>query len=71
VILLRHTVKTEVSFRHLLRRRSSASTSVVSTLKSVCLRVKTTFLSMKMTILRVKTTLRLSYRVLEMTLLSV
>jgi hypothetical protein len=56
-----YTVKTGVSFRHSLRHRKSASASVVSTLKSVCLRVKTTLLS-------VKTTLRLSYRVLEMTL---
>jgi hypothetical protein len=31
-----------VSFRHLCRQRNSASASVVSTLKSVCLRVKTT-----------------------------
>jgi hypothetical protein len=58
------TVKTRVSFRHLLRHRSSASARVDSTLKSVCFSVKTTFLS-------VKTTLRLSYRLLEMTLLSV
>jgi hypothetical protein len=43
-------------FRHLLRHRKSTSASVISTLKSVCLRVKTT--------------LCLSYRVLEMTLLS-
>jgi hypothetical protein len=49
-----YTVKTGVSFRHLLRHRNSASASVVSTLKSVCLSVKKT--------------LRLSYRVLEMTL---
>jgi hypothetical protein len=47
-----------------------ASASVVSTLKSVYLRVKTTLLSVKTTILSVKTTLRLSYRVLEMPLLS-
>jgi hypothetical protein len=57
------TLKTGVSLRHLLRLRNSASTTVISTLKSVCLRVKTTLLS-------VKTTLRLSYRELEMTLLS-
>jgi hypothetical protein len=58
-VLIRHrsyycTVKTGVSFRHLLRQTNSASASVVSTLKSVCLSVKTT--------------LRLSYRVLEITL---
>jgi hypothetical protein len=51
-----NTVKTAVSFRHLLRHRNSASASVISSHKSVCLRVKTT--------------LRLSYRVFEMTLLS-
>jgi hypothetical protein len=44
-----YTVKTGVSFRHLLRHRNSASTSVFSTLKSVCLRVKTTLLSVKTT----------------------
>jgi hypothetical protein len=59
-----YTVKTGVSFRHLFRHRNSASASFVSTLKSVCLRIKTAFLSVKMTI-------RLSYRVLEMTFLSV
>jgi hypothetical protein len=48
------TVKTGVSFRHSLRHRNSASASVVS--------------SVKTTLLSVKTTLRLSYRVLEMTL---
>jgi hypothetical protein len=32
-----YTVKTGVSFRHSLRHRNSASASVVSTLKSVCL----------------------------------
>jgi hypothetical protein len=48
------TVKSGVSFRHLLRHRNSASAIVVSTLKSICLSVETT--------------LRLSYRVLEMTL---
>jgi hypothetical protein len=52
------TVKTRVSFRHSLRHRNSASASVVSTLKSVFLREKTTLLS-------VKTTLRLSYQVLK------
>jgi hypothetical protein len=52
-----YTVKTGVSFRHLLRHRNSASTSVVSTLKSVFLRVKTTLLSVKTTLLSVKTTL--------------
>jgi hypothetical protein len=57
------TVKTGVSFRNSLRHRNSASASVVSTLKSVCLSRKTTLIS-------VKTTLPLSYRVLEMTLLS-
>jgi hypothetical protein len=57
------TVKTGVSFRHLLRHRNSASSSVILTLKSVCLRLETTLLS-------VKTTLRLSYRVFEMTLLN-
>jgi hypothetical protein len=51
-----------VSFRHLLRHRNSASASVISTLKSVFLRVKTTLLSLK-------TTLSLSPLVLEMTLL--
>jgi hypothetical protein len=65
-----YTVKTGVSFRHLLRHRNSASASVISTLKSVCLRVKTTLLGVKRTLLSVKTTLRLSYRVLEMTILS-
>jgi hypothetical protein len=49
-----NTVKTGVLFRHLLQHRNSASASVVSTLKSV-------YLSVKMT-------LRLSYRVLKMTL---
>jgi hypothetical protein len=49
-----YTVKTGVSFRHSLRHRNSASASVFSTLKSVCLSVKTT--------------LRLSYQVLKMTL---
>jgi hypothetical protein len=49
-----YTVKTGVLFRHTLRHKNSASASVVSTLKSVCLSVKTT--------------LRLSHRVLEMTL---
>jgi hypothetical protein len=52
-----HTVKTRVSFRPLLQHRNSAWASLISTLKNVCLSVKTT--------------LRLSYRVLEMTLLSV
>jgi hypothetical protein len=52
-----NTVKTEVSFRHLLRHRNSASTSVISTPKNVCLRVKTTLLSAKTTLLSVKTTL--------------
>jgi hypothetical protein len=47
------TVKTGVSFRHSLRHRNSASASVV--------------LSVKTTLLSVKKTLRLSYRVLEMT----
>jgi hypothetical protein len=61
------TVKTGVSFRHLLRHRNSASASVISTFQSVCLRLETTFLSVKMKILSVKTKLR----VLEMTLLSV
>jgi hypothetical protein len=56
-----YTVKTRVSFRHSLRHRNGASASVVSTLKSVFLREKTTLLS-------VKTTLRLSYQVLKMTL---
>jgi hypothetical protein len=56
-------VKTGVSFQHLLRHRNIASASVISTLKSVCLRVKTTLLS-------VKTALHLYYRVLEITLLS-
>jgi hypothetical protein len=65
-----HTVKIGVSFRHSLRHRNSASTSVVSTLKSVCLSGKTTLISVKTTLLSVKTTLTLSYRVLEMTLLS-
>jgi hypothetical protein len=51
---LPHTVKSGVSFRHSLRHRNSASASVVSS-------VKTTLLSLK-------TTLGLSYRVLEMTL---
>jgi hypothetical protein len=46
-----YTVKTGVLFRHLLRHRSSAWASVILTLKSVYLSVKTT--------------LRLSYRVLE------
>jgi hypothetical protein len=46
--------------RHSLPHRNSASASVVSTLKSVFLREKTTLLS-------VKTTLRLSYEVLKMT----
>jgi hypothetical protein len=64
------TVKTGVSFRHSLRHRNSASASVVSTLKSVCLSGKTTLISVKTTLLSVKTTLPLSYRVLEMTLLS-
>jgi hypothetical protein len=50
-----YTVKTRVSFRHLLRHRNSSSANVVLTLKSVCLSVKTTIC--------------LSYRVLEMTLL--
>jgi hypothetical protein len=49
-----YTVKTGVPFRHFLRYKNSASESVVSTLKSACLSVKTT--------------LHLSYRVLEMTL---
>jgi hypothetical protein len=31
-----NTVKTGMSFRHLLRHRNSAAASVVSTLKSVC-----------------------------------
>jgi hypothetical protein len=56
-----HTVKTRVLFRHLLRHNNGAPAIVVSALKSVCLTVKTT-------ILNVKTTLRLSYRVFEMTL---
>jgi hypothetical protein len=43
--LLLYTVKTEVSFRHLLRHRNSAWKSVISTLNSVCLSVKTTLLS--------------------------
>jgi hypothetical protein len=45
-----YTVKTGVSFRHLLRHRYSASASVISTLKSVCLKVKTTLLSLKTTL---------------------
>jgi hypothetical protein len=49
-----YTVKTAVSFRHSLRHRNSTSASVVS--------------SVKTTLLSVKTTLQLSYRVLEMTL---
>jgi hypothetical protein len=61
LVCVMYTVKTGVSFRHSLRHRNSASASVVSTLKSVCLSVKTTLLS-------VETTLRLSYRVLKMTL---
>jgi hypothetical protein len=46
---------------NLLRHKNSASTSVISTLKSVCLRVKTTLSSAKTTILSVKTTLCLSF----------
>jgi hypothetical protein len=69
-ILNPHTVKTGVSFRHSLRHRNSASASVVSTLKSVCLSGKTTLKSVKTTLWSVKTTLTLSYRVLEMTLWS-
>jgi hypothetical protein len=64
------TVKTGVSFRHSLRHRNSASASVVSTPKFVCLSGKTTLISVKTTLLSVKTTLPLSYRVLKMTLLS-
>jgi hypothetical protein len=63
-----YTVKTGVSSRHSLRHRNSASASVVSTLKSVCLSGKTKLISVKTTLISVKTTLRLSYRVLEMTL---
>jgi hypothetical protein len=46
----------------------SKNWSVVS--KSVCLKVKTTLLSVKTKLFSVKTTLRLSYGVLEMILLS-
>jgi hypothetical protein len=63
-------VKTGVSFRHSLRHRNSASASVVSTLKSVCLSGKPTLISVKTTLLSVQKTLPLSYRLLEMTLLS-
>jgi hypothetical protein len=65
-----YTVKTGVSFRHLLLHRNIASTSVISTLKSVCFKVKTTLLSVKTTLVSVQTTISLSYRVLEITLLS-
>jgi hypothetical protein len=58
------TIKTWVLFLHLYRHRNSASATVISTLYSVCLSVKTTLLS-------VNTTLPLCYRVLEMTLLVV
>jgi hypothetical protein len=51
------TVKTGVLFRHLLRHRNSASASVISTFKSVCLRVKTTLISVEMRLLIVKITL--------------
>jgi hypothetical protein len=52
-----NTVKTGVSFQHLLRHRNSASPSVISTLKSVISTLKTTLLSVKTTLLSVKTTL--------------
>jgi hypothetical protein len=55
--LLVYTVKTGVSFRHSLRHRNSASESVVSTLKSVCLSEKTTLISVKTKLISVKTTL--------------
>jgi hypothetical protein len=38
----KYTVKTGLSFRHLLRHKNSASTSVVSALQNVCLSVKMT-----------------------------
>jgi hypothetical protein len=65
-----HTIKTRVSFRHLLRHRNSALASVISTLISVCLRVNTVLVSVKTTLLSVKKTLRLPYRVLEIKLLN-
>jgi hypothetical protein len=36
-----YTIKTGVSFRHLLRHRNSVLASVISTLNGVCSRVKT------------------------------